>query len=128
MALVRVGEASGTLDHLLESWRPNVKAAKRFDENSARQCDIRPFILFASRCVLTFFSLFVLPQFASVLRGFQAKLDPIVGFFLGLSDLVRLHGDVIAVGSVIPLMSAWLLAVRPDVQRATWNTMMHLLS
>ena len=70
------------------------------------------FILAAVGCVLTFFLLFVLPQFASVLRGFQAKLDPIVVFFLGLSDLVRSHGDAIAVGSAIALTAAWLLARR----------------
>jgi len=84
------------------------------------------FILFASGCVLTFFLLFVLPQFGSVLRGFQTKLDPIVVFFLGLSDLVRSHGTAIAVCAVILVISGWLLAARPDAQRAAWNTMMHL--
>ncbi len=41
VALVRVGEASGTLDHLLEFSRSNGKEPKRFVANSRRQCAIR---------------------------------------------------------------------------------------
>jgi len=41
--------------------------------------------------VLVFFLMFVLPQFATVLRDFGVKLDPIVVAFLGLSDFMRAH-------------------------------------
>jgi general secretion pathway protein F len=81
------------------------------------------FVLFAASCVLTLFLLFVLPQFDSVLRGFRAKLDPIVVFFLGLSDLVRSHSDMIAVFFAVGLSAAWLMGGRADVQRAMSNTM-----
>ena len=123
VALVRVGEASGTLDHLLEFLALERERSEAVRRKLAEAMRYPAFILAASSCVLAFFLLFVLPQFASVLRGFQAKLDPIVVFFLGLSDLVRSHGDAIAVGSAIALTAAWLLARRPDVQRATWNLM-----
>lgn len=123
VALVRVGEASGTLDHLLESLALERERSEAVRRKLAEAMRYPAFILAASSCVLAFFLLFVLPQFASVLRGFQAKLDPIVVFFLGLSDLVRSHGDAIAVGSAIALTAVWLLARRPDVQRATWNLM-----
>ena len=123
VALVRVGEASGTLDHLLESLALERERAEAVRRKLAEAMRYPAFILAASSCVLAFFLLFVLPQFASVLRGFQAKLDPIVVFFLGLSDLVRSHGDAIALGTAIALTAAWLLARRPDVQRATWNLM-----
>jgi general secretion pathway protein F len=123
VALVRVGEASGTLDHLLESLALERERSEAVRRKLAEAMRYPAFILAASSCVLAFFLLFVLPQFASVLREFQAKLDPIVVFFLGLSDLVRSHGDAIAVGSAIALTAVWLLARRPDVQRATWNLM-----
>jgi general secretion pathway protein F len=126
VALVRVGEASGTLDHVLEVLAAERERGEALRRKLGEAMRYPAFILFASGCVLTFFLLFVLPQFASVLRGFQAKLDPIVVFFLGLSDLVRFHGTAIAVGAVILLVSGWSLAVRPDVQRAAWNAMMHL--
>lgn len=126
VALVRVGEASGTLDQVLAvlaGERERSEALRRKLSEAARY---PAFILFASGCVLTFFLLFVLPQFASVLKGFQAKLDPLVGFFLGFSDVVRAHGSAIAVGLAIVMAAGWLLAGRADVQRAAWNTMARL--
>ena len=126
VALVRVGEASGTLDHVLEVLAAERERGEALRRKLGEAMRYPAFILFASGCVLTFFLLFVLPQFGSVLRGFQTKLDPIVVFFLGLSDLVRSHGTAIAVCAVILVISGWLLAARPDAQRAAWNTMMHL--
>src|SRR5579872_7183148 len=126
VALVRVGEASGTLDHVLEVLAAERERGEALRRKLGEAMRYPAFILFASGCVLTFFLLFVLPQFGSVLRGFQTKLDPIVVFFLGLSDLVRSHGTAIAVCAVILVISGWLLAARPDAQRAAWNAMMHL--
>jgi general secretion pathway protein F len=118
VALVRVGEASGTLDHILEllaSERQRAEAVRRKLSEATRY---PVFLLFAAGSVLLFFLLFVLPQFASVLRDFGAKLDPIVATFLGLSDLVRTQSNVIGAGLAIALMAGWLLGRRPDVQRA----------
>ncbi|MFX5514231.1 hypothetical protein ABTD48_19725, partial [Acinetobacter baumannii] len=50
------------------------------------------FVLLAAGGVLIFFVMFVLPQFSAVLRDFNAKTDPMIEFFLGLSDLLRNHG------------------------------------
>jgi general secretion pathway protein F len=123
VALVRVGEVAGTLDHVLEVLAAERERSEALRRKLAEAARYPAFILFASGSVLTFFLLFVLPQFASVLRGFQAKLDPIVGFFLGLSDLVRAHGTVIAIIGVVTLAGGWLLSGRPDVQRAAWNAL-----
>src|SRR5215207_13930 len=88
VALVRVGEASGTLDQVLEvlaSERGRSEAMRRKLGDALRY---PAFILFAAGSVLVFFLLFVLPQFATVLRDFNAKLDPIVIVFLALSDFL----------------------------------------
>jgi general secretion pathway protein F len=123
VALVRVGEASGTLDHILEVIAADRERAEALRRKFSEAIRYPAFVLFAAGCVLTFFLLFVLPQFASVLRGFKAKLDPIVAFFLDLSDLVRAHGDIIAVSGALAIAAIWLLARRASVQRAAWNTM-----
>ena len=118
IALVRVGEASGTLDHILELLaveRQRTEAVRRKLSEATRY---PVFVLFAAGCVLCFFLLFVLPQFASVLRDFGAKLDPIVAMFLGLSDFVRTQSDVIGASVAIALMIGWLLARRVEVRRA----------
>ena len=60
-------------------------------------CAIRPSCCSPPARVLSFFLLFVLPQFAAVLQDFNAKLDPIVAALFGLSKFVRAHLDVIEV-------------------------------
>ena len=116
VALVRVGEASGTLDHLLELVGNDRTRAELLRQKITEALRYPAFILFAAGCVLTFFLLFVLPQFASVLHDFGAKLDPIVVVFLGFSDLVRSHGDVIAAFLAVSLAFAWLMLRRANVR------------
>ncbi len=66
------------------------------------------FLLLAAGGVLSFFLLFVLPQFASVFRDFNAKLDPVLVAFLGLSDLQRSNGLAIAAALLIVILAGWL--------------------
>lgn len=116
VALVRVGEASGTLDHILEvlaSERSRAEALRRKLSDALRY---PAFVLFAAGCVLFFFLLFVLPQFATVLRDFGAKLDPVVSTFIALSDFLRGNADTIAGSLVVLLLGAWLLLRRPAVR------------
>jgi general secretion pathway protein F len=126
VALIRVGEATGTLDHVLESLAGERRRTEALRRKLTEAMRYPVFVLFAATCVLTFFLLFVLPQFGTVLRGFQAKLDPIVVFFLDLSDLVRSHGDMFAASFAVVLTAGWLLGRRADVQRAIWNGLARL--
>jgi general secretion pathway protein F len=126
VALVRVGEAAGTLDHVLEVLAAERQRAEALRRKLAEAARYPVFILFATSCVLAFFLLFVLPQFAGVLRGFQAHLDPIVVFFLGLSDFTRSHYRIIATLGVIVTAVGWRVVGRADVQRTAWNTMARL--
>ena len=64
VALVRVGEASGTLDHVLEVLAAERERGEALRRKLGEAMRYPAFILFASGCVLTFFLLFVLPQFA----------------------------------------------------------------
>lgn len=118
VALVRVGEASGTLDHILEVLANERTRAESLRRKLTAAVRYPAFVLLAAGCVLIFFLLFVLPQFAGVLRDFGAKLDPIVEFFLGFSDLLRSQGDVIAAVLAIALVSGWLMSRRASVRRA----------
>ena len=118
VALVRVGEASGTLEKVLgmiADERTRAEALRRRVGDALRY---PAFVLFAAGCVLTFFLLFVLPQFATVLRDFGAKLDPMVGVFLGFSEVLRAHGDMIAASLVVVLLASWLSLRRPGVRSA----------
>ena len=78
VAQVRVGEASGTLGEILEVLAGERARAEALRRKLGDALRYPAFVLLAAISVLLFFLLFVLPQFASVLRDFNAKLDPIV--------------------------------------------------
>jgi general secretion pathway protein F len=126
VALVRVGEASGTLDHILDVLHAERARAEFLRRRLSEALRYPAFVLFAAGCVLTFFLLFVLPQFAAVLRDFNAKLDPFVEMFLGLSDLLRSHGDVIAGALAVGLILLWLLLRRASVRRRVRGSLARL--
>jgi general secretion pathway protein F len=123
VALVRVGEASGTLDQVLEvlaNERARSEALRRKLSDALRY---PAFVLFAATSVLVFFLLFVLPQFATVLRDFNAKLDPFVVTFIALSDFLRAYKDILGVTLVTLIVSGWLLWRRPHVRIAVISTL-----
>src|SRR5437763_5497405 len=126
VALVRVGEASGSLPGILE-----VLAAERARNEAMRRklgdaLRYPAFVLLAAVCVLLFFLLFVLPQFASVLRDFNAKLDPVVLIFISMSEFLRANGTVLAVGLALIVAAFWLMLRRP-ASRATIVTQLSRL-
>jgi general secretion pathway protein F len=118
IALVRVGETSGTLDHILDLLAAERLRAQALRRKLADALHYPLFVLLAAVCVLTFFLLFVLPQFSAVLRDFGAKLDPVVGVFLNLSELLRAHTSEVAAGAALTLLGAWLLLRRRSVRAA----------
>jgi general secretion pathway protein F len=126
VALVRVGEASGSLPGILE-----VLAAERARNEALRRklgdaLRYPAFVLLAAVCVLLFFLLFVLPQFASVLRDFNAKLDPVVLMFISMSEFLRANGTVLAVALALIVAAFWLMLRRP-ASRATIVTQLSRL-
>jgi general secretion pathway protein F len=116
VALVRVGEASGALDHILEMLAAERARAEALRRKLVDALRYPAFVLLAAACVLFFFLTFVLPQFAAVLRDFGAKLDPMVATFLNLSDFMQHNKDII-LGSVAAVLALiWLLLRRPRVR------------
>ncbi len=121
VALIRVGEASGSLDNILDvlaGERARAEALKRKLSEAVRY---PMFIFGAAGAVLIFFLLFVLPQFASVLKDFNAKVDPIVGVFLSLSTLLRENTDAVLITLLIAVLSSWLLLRQAGVRQALWR-------
>lgn len=84
VALVRVGEASGSLDQVLDVLADERSRSETLKRRLGDATRYPLFVLGAAGCVLLFFLTFVLPQFASVLQDFGAKVDPIVLGFLNL--------------------------------------------
>lgn len=118
LALIRVGEASGSLDQVLEvlaDERGRTEALKRRLGDAVRY---PLFVLGAAGAVLLFFLVFVLPQFASVLQDFGAKVDPIVLAFLNLSTFLRANSEIVLTTVLVIFVASWLSLRRPGVRRA----------
>jgi general secretion pathway protein F len=126
VALIRVGEASGSLDRVLEvlaDERIRTEALKRRLGEAIRY----PLFIFgAAGCVLLFFLTFVLPQFASVLQDFGAKVDPIVLTFLNLSTFLRANSDVVLAILAAVIAGGWFLMRQERVRRGLINALTRL--
>jgi len=53
-----------------------------------------------------------------VLRDFNAKLDPVVLTFIGLSEFLRAHGDALAIALVALIAGLWFLWRREKTRAA----------
>jgi general secretion pathway protein F len=126
LALVRVGEASGSLDQVLEvlaGERSRTEALKRRLGDAIRY---PVFVLGAAGCVLLFFLTYVLPQFAGVLQDFGAKVDPIIGVFLNLSTVLRNNSDALLAGLAATIGAGWLLLRQERIRRGLANAITRL--
>ncbi len=75
VALVRVGEVSGTLDQVLEMLGTERARSEQMRRKLTDAMQYPAFVLVAAVGVMLFFILFVLPQFSTVLQDFGAKSD-----------------------------------------------------
>lgn len=119
VALVRAGESSGALVTILEALAAERQRAEALSRRLMDTLRYPAFLLLAAGAVLLFFLLFVLPQFASVFSDFNAKLDPVLVAFLGLSALLRSNSQSIAAALLVLLLAAWL-ALRQQALRAAF--------
>ncbi|WP_027554112.1 type II secretion system F family protein [Bradyrhizobium sp. Cp5.3] len=116
VALVRVGEMSGTLDHILETIGIERTRAEALRRKVTGALQYPAFVLLAAGGVLIFFVTFVLPQFSAVLRDFNAKTDPVIEIFLTLSDVLRGHGFEVGALVAVAVIGSWLAWRRPAVR------------
>jgi general secretion pathway protein F len=118
VALVRVGEVSGTLDHVLEvigAERVRAEAMRR-KLTDAMQYPV--FVLVAACCVMLFFFIFVLPQFAAVLRDFGARSDTPIHTFLDISDFLRGNATELALSAAAATAAGLVLSRRAGFRSA----------
>jgi general secretion pathway protein F len=118
VALARVGEASGNLAPILEAVCAERQRAEALRRRLSETLRYPAFLLIGAGGVLVFFLLVVLPQFSNVFKDFNAKLDPVLVTFLGISDFLRDNMDAVAGGVVGLLSVGFLLSRRPAVRAA----------
>ncbi len=118
VALVRVGEVSGTLDQVLEMLGTERARAELMRRKLTDAMQYPAFVLIAAACVMLFFILFVLPQFSTVLQDFGAKSDSALSVFIKLSDFLRANAAVVMLASASFVAGVWWLLRRPGAGAA----------
>lgn len=117
IAMVRVAEAAGNLDKILESvGEERLRTERLLDKISS---SLRyPAVLFvAAISVLVFFLVVVVPQFGGVLRDFGQEVTGLVGVVLAASDFVVSHGDVLGGTLLVILVAAFFTFRRPQARK-----------
>jgi general secretion pathway protein F len=121
VALVRVGEVSGTLDQVLEMLGAERARAELMRRKLTDAMQYPAIVLVASICVMLFFILFVLPQFSSVLQDFGAKSDSTLSVLIKVSDFLRANATVMMLASASAIAGVWWLLRRPGAVAAVVN-------
>jgi general secretion pathway protein F len=121
VALVRVGEVSGTLDQVLEMLGAERARAELMRRKLTDAMQYPAFVLIAAICVMLFFILFVLPQFSSVLQDFGAKSDSALSVLIKVSDFLRANATVMMLASASAIAGVWWLLRRPGAIAAVVN-------
>ena len=123
VALVRVGEVSGTLDSVLEMLGTERTRAELLRRKLTDAMQYPAFVLIAAVCVMLFFILFVLPQFSSVLQDFGAKSDSALNIFIRLSEFLRANAAAVMLTAALLLASLWWLLRSPGARAAIMTAM-----
>ena len=118
IALVRVGEVSGTLDQVLEMLGAERARSEAMRRKLTDAMQYPAFVLIAAVCVMLFFILFVLPQFSSVLQDFGAKSDTALSVLIRLSDFLHAHATTALLTAASAIAGLWWLFRRPGTTSA----------
>ncbi|MGY4432189.1 general secretion pathway protein F [Bradyrhizobium sp. F1.13.1] len=118
LALVRVGEISGTLDQVLELLGQERQRAEAMRRKLTDAMQYPLFVLIASIGVMLFFILFVLPQFSSVLQDFGNKSDTALSSFIRLSEFMRANGTALLLAAASMISVLWLILRRAGARAA----------
>src|SRR5829696_1343125 len=126
IAMVRVAEAAGNLDKILESvGEERLRTERLLDKISS---SLRyPAVLFvAAVSVLVFFLMVVVPQFAGVLRDFGQEITGLVGVVLATSDFFVQNGEVLAAVLLVILAGAFFIFRQPQARKFAFRYLSRL--
>jgi len=116
IAMVRVAEAAGGLETVLEAVADDRTRQERVAARVSAALRYPAFLLVVAVAVLVFFLLFVVPQFAGVIKDFGTEPDPFVSVVLALSSWLTENGDILA-GVLAGLALLFFLVLRTRTLR-----------
>ncbi|WP_354211297.1 MULTISPECIES: type II secretion system F family protein [unclassified Bradyrhizobium] len=126
IALVRVGEISGTLDSVLEMLGTERARSEQMRRKLTEAMQYPAFVLVAASGVMLFFLLFVLPQFSTVLGDSNAKSDTALASFIAVSDFLRANATAASLIAAAAIALSWWLLRQARVRAALVNAISRL--
>ncbi|MCW5552508.1 MAG: type II secretion system F family protein [Verrucomicrobiae bacterium] len=120
-AMVEAGETGGFLDLVL-SQIADFQAREKEMRGKVMAALLYPAILLVLALgVVVFLLVYFIPRFQTLFSGFGAKLPMLTQIIVGVSDVVRSYGLLVAVVVVIAILLARAWIVSP-VGRRSWET------
>jgi len=122
VAMVEAGETGGFLDVVLGQIA-DFQAREKEMRGKVMTALLYPAILLVlALCVVVFLLVFFIPRFQLLFTGFGAKLPLLTQIIVGISDVVRSYGLLVAVVVVVVgfLARAWVVS---PVGRRSWEGM-----
>jgi general secretion pathway protein F len=126
IAVVRSAEATGNLERALEAIAQERHKQERVSAQVRSALRYPIFLLLVSQAVLLFFLLFVVPQFASVVRDYGTHPDSLVTMVIAISDGLRKNEDLLAGIAVALIGLGTLMWGVPRVRGRVLAPLVHL--
>lgn len=117
IAVVRSAEATGNLEGALEAIAKERLKQEQVALRIRSAIRYPMFLLLVSVGVLLFFLLYVVPQFADVVRDFGTRPDMLIGTVFAIASGLRANGDALLAGAAAALGLALLASRLPRLQR-----------
>lgn len=110
LAMIRVGEATGRLDEVLDRLAVHLDFERRSREKVKAALRYPIFVIVALLVAVGVINLFVIPAFAKVYAGMQADLPLMTRILIGMSDFTRNNIGVLLVGGAAAALGvrAWM--------------------
>ena len=118
VALARVSESTGRLDKALDAIALQRNRTHALTEKLAGALRYPAFLLLAASGVLVFFLLYVIPQFAPVIKDAGGKAGGAITSIIYVSDLLQDHLDLFG-GGLVVLLALILAGSRSKSVRRT---------
>lgn len=120
LAMIRVGEATGRLDEVLDRLAVHLEFERRAREKVKAAIRYPIFVIVALLVAVGVINLFVIPAFAKVYAGMQADLPLVTRLLIGMSDFTRNNFGLLLVGGAAAALGvrAWM---RSPSGSYTWD-------
>jgi general secretion pathway protein F len=113
IAMVRAGEASGKLEAVLNAIVSDRTRQEMLGERLSSALRYPLFLIVSAMLILSFFLLFVVPQFEPVFKDLGGKLNGGAAFVLAASSWLRANLQLFLSGCLGIVLGLWIVLRRP---------------